>query len=309
MIACIASPVFALTVSPARVEVTGDPGTTLNGEIEIFNEQEGSRTFFTTFENFESNGDTGAPYFIGSKDDLATWIKTDKKVIIDSGRRNVIPYSIVIPQNAEPGGHFAAIFFGSQEPGKSDGSQLSVGGKIGVLILLRVTGEVKEGGGLQEFTSREGRFVSMLPVSFVYRLSNSGGDRIVPTGEIKIKNTFGLTTEKLPVNIKEGSILPGSARKFEVVWDGGQKPLESDEKLGFFEIAGRQWSEFHFGWYTAKMNLAYGATNQTVFAKYHFFVIPWQLLLIVLVILSIVGFIGKFGIKRYNKWIISQVQK
>jgi hypothetical protein len=33
------SQVYALTVSPARLEVTADPGQTLRGEIEIFNEQ------------------------------------------------------------------------------------------------------------------------------------------------------------------------------------------------------------------------------------------------------------------------------
>ena len=106
----MATPVFALTVSPARFEITGDPGTTLSGEIEVFNEQEGTRTFFTSYENFEPSGDSGAPHFIGSKDGLATWIRSDSKIILESGKRVVIPFSIAIPQNAEPGGHFAVIF-------------------------------------------------------------------------------------------------------------------------------------------------------------------------------------------------------
>ena len=309
-IAGIASPAFALTVSPARVEITGDPGTTLQGEIELFNEQEGTRTFFTSFENFEPSGDTGAPHFIGAKDGLATWIRSDNKVVLESGKRSVVPYSIAIPQNAEPGGHFAAIFFGSQEPGATGGGQVSVGGKIGVLVLLRVSGEVEEGGGLLEFGAKDKqRFFISLPITFAYRLNNTGGDRVVPLGEIKIKNTLRLTSATLLANKNEGSVLPSSARKFEVLWGQESQVISGtpqETKTGFFETAGKQWSDFHFGWYTANLNLTWGATNQTANASYSFFVLPWQLLLIILIILAVLGFMGRIGLKKYNRWIIAQ---
>lgn len=318
VIAGIASPVFALTVSPARVEITGDPGATFQGEIELFNEQEGVRTFFTTFENFEPSGDSGAPRFIGAKSGLATWIKTENKVVLESGKRSVVPFSIAIPKTAAPGGYFAAIFFGSQEPGAQAGGQVSVGGKIGVLVLLRVSGEVVEGGGLLEFSTKpldkasggeEQRFFTTLPIAFTYRVNNTGGDRVVPLGEIKIKNTLQLTSATLLANKNEGSILPNSVRKFEVVW--GQEPqvisgTEQEITTGFFEMAGRQRREFHLGWYTARLNLVWGVTNQTANQSYSFFVIPWQLLLIIFVILFIVGFLGKIGLKKYNRFIITQ---
>ncbi len=313
-IAGIASPAFALTVSPVRVEITGDPGATLQGKIELFNEQEGARTFFTSFENFEPSGDSGAPHFIGAKDDLATWIKAENKVVLESGKRVVVPFSITIPKNAEPGGHFAAIFFGSQEPGAQGGGQISIGGKIGVLVLLRVSGEVAEGGGLLGFSAKDKqRFFSSLPVTFTYRLNNTGGDRVVPLGEIKIKNTLRMTSATLLANKNDGSVLPGSARKFEVVWGEESQPInntgQKTESPGFFEMTGKQWSDFHFGWYTANLNLSWGATNQTANASYSFFVIPWQLLFIIFVILAIIGFFGRIGLKKYNRFIIAQAQQ
>ena len=304
VMAGIASPVFALTVLPARVEITGDPGATLQGEIELFNEQEGAKTFFTSFENFEPSGDSGVPYFIGAKEGLATWIRSDDKVVLASGKRTIVPYSITIPANAEPGGHFAAIFFGSQDPSAQGGGQVSVGGKVGVLMLLRVAGEVEESGGLLEFIAKgKQRFFSALPVTFAYRLNNTGGDRVVPLGEIKIKNTVRMTAATLLANKNEGSALPGSIRKFEVVWGEELQPA------GFFEMAGRQWSEFHFGWYTAQLNLTWGAMNQTADADFSFFVIPWQLLLLILVPLAMIVFLGKIGLKKYNRWIIAQAQQ
>jgi hypothetical protein len=305
---------FALTVSPARVEVTGDPGTTISGEIEVFNEQEGSRTFYSSFENFEPSGDSGAPHFIGAKDGLATWMSSENQITLAPGEHRKVAYSIAIPKDAEPGGQFGAIFWGSQPVGgiaKNAGGEVSIGGKIGVLVLLRVSGYVPEGGGLLEFIIKnKQRFFSTLPVSFTYKLNNTGGDRIVPIGKIKIKNTFALTSDTLSANKNEGSVLPQSTRKFEVVWgDPVEVSNNSDKKVespGFFEMAGRQWKEFHFGWYTARLSLVFGATNQVANDSYNFFVIPWQLLILVLIVLTILGFFGKIALKKYNRFIIAQ---
>lgn len=303
----IASPVFALTVSPARVEITGDPGATLQGKIELFNEQEGERTFFTSFENFEPSGESGAPHFIGAKNGLATWMQSEAKVVIESGKRSIVPFSITIPADAEPGGHFAAVFFGSQAPGAQGSGEVSIGGKIGVLVLLRVSGEVAEGGGLLEFTTKEKqRFFSTLPVALTYRLNNTGGDRVVPNGEITIKNTLRLTSATLLANKNEGSVLPSSARKFEVVWESeGQ-----ETGLGFFEVALKQWNDLHFGWYTANLNLVYGDDlSQTAHSAYSFFIIPWQLFTIVLLTLGLVWFVFKMGIARFKRKIIAEAMR
>lgn len=291
----------ALTVSPARVEITGDPGTTISGEIEIFNEQEGTRTFFSSFENFEPSGDSGAPYFIGAKDGLATWMQTEEKIELQSGEHKKVPFTITIPKDTEPGGKFAAIFWGSQPVGAQGGGEVSIGGKIGVLVLLRVSGYVPEGGGLLDFTTKDNqRFFSSLPVTLSYRLNNTGGDRVVPIGEIKIKNSFRITTEKLDANPSEGSVLPDSTRKFEVIWGGEQKDL------GFFGMAGRQLKEFNFGWYTAKINVTFGSTNQVAADSYNFFIIPWQLLILVIFAGLLLGFTGRIALRKYNRYIIEQ---
>src|SRR3989338_11380305 len=96
----------ALTVSPARVEITGDPGTVLHSEIELFNEQEETKTFFISYENFEPSGDSGAPHFMGNNDGLATWIKSENKLIPEPGQRPVVPFFVFLPEKTETGGYF-----------------------------------------------------------------------------------------------------------------------------------------------------------------------------------------------------------
>jgi len=317
IVAGIASPVFALTVSPVKLEISGDPGQTLIEEIELLNEQSETKTFYSSFENFEPSGESGAPSFIGAKEGLATWVKTESQVTLKSNERKKISFSITVPKDAEPGGHFAAIFFGSQAPKAQGGGQVTVGSKIGVLMLLRISGEVKEGGGLLEFSGKnKQRFFSSLPIILTYRFNNTGGDRVVPIGEIKIKNSFGFTSTTLSANKNNGSVLPSSARKFEIIWEQTQKDpnikpidVKEDKDPGFFEIAGRQWNELHFGWYTAKMKLAWGAANQIANSSYNFFIIPWQLLLIIFIILTVLGFLGRIGLKKYNRFIIAQARQ
>lgn len=306
--------VHALTISPAKIEVVGDPGSVLSGEIEIFNEQDEPKTFYTSYENFEPRGDSGAPHFVGAPDGLATWIETQPEVTINPGERLVVPYKITVPQDARAGGYFAAIFFGNQPPASQSGGEVTIGGKIGALVLLRVSGDIEEKGGLTQFGVKDGkRFFSKTPVTFAYTLNNLGGDRIVPNGEIKVKNTFWLTSATLIANKNEGSVLPNSSRAFEVVWtdapeDRKKKDQPEEAPQGFFATAGAQLKDFHFGVYTAKLDIVWGETEQTAKDSFVFFIIPWQLLSIVFVILIILGLISIRFIRRYNRWIIAQAQ-
>ncbi len=305
----------ALTVSPAKIEVVGDPGSVLSGELEIFNEQDETKIFYTSYENFEPSGDSGAPYFVGGGSGLATWIETQSELTIGAGERTVVPYKITIPENAAPGGYFSAIFLGNQPPVSSGSSEVTIGGKIGILVLLRVSGDIEEKGGLLSFeTKDQKRFFTSLPISFEYKLNNLGGDRVVPAGEVKIKNSFWLTTANLLANKNEGSVLPNSSRKFEVTWQEEQEnkkkkeDVAQEEKLNFFQMAGKQAKDFHLGLYTAKLNITWGETNQTAKDSYLIFVFPWQLLSIVFIILIVVGFFGLRLVKRYNRWIIAQAR-
>lgn len=312
--------VFALTISPVRMEIAGDPGQTLRGEIELFNEQGEAKTFYSSSQNFEARGESGAPYFLPDMNTgLASWINVQDSVVLKTDERQTISYTIQIPQGTEAGGYFAAIFWGTSPPGQQGGEQVSVSGKLGMLILLSVIGELKEGGGLLDLKIDEGsRVVSFFPITFAYRFSNDGSGRVQPIGELKIKNLFGLTAATLNANSGNGNVLPGSIRKFKVVWaeknqeESAVVSVEKEDNRGFFFAAGNQWRNFALGPYKAEVSLSYGKDNKTADASFWFFVIPWQLLSIILAILAIMGFVGIIGLKKYNRWIIAkatQIQK
>lgn len=305
-----AQPALALTVSPAKLEIAGDPGAVVTGSVEIFNEQSEAKTFYTSFENFEPRGESGAPYFVGAKDGLATWMTTVDQITLQPGEHQEIPYTVKIPASADPGGYFASIFFGSQ-PGVARGdSDVVIGGKVGILVLLRVNGEVAEQGGLIDFQIKDhARVVNHLPVAFEYRLNNAGADRIVPKGEITVRNIVGGKTATLTANKTEGSVLPGSTRKFGVNWSSATGDADAIAPTGFFALAGAQWHDFHLGWYTAHLNIVWGQNEQVANRSYHFFIFPWQLLSLLLGALLIVVGGGRVLIRKYNRWIIANAGK
>ena len=294
----------ALTVSPARAELTADPGETISDSFLVINEQDTEQTFYTSIENFESQGETGTPNFTASKEGLPTWIKVDEKVTLKKGERVKIPYTITVPTDADAGGHFAAIFLSTVPPSAGD-SQVSVGAKVGMLVLLKVTGNVKEQGGLISFTIKEGKKVlTNLPLNFVYRFKNDGNDRVKPEGEIIIKNTFGGEVAKLDANKAMGNVLPSSVRRFEVHFGDKEAPAVS---APFFDHVRYQADNFALGMYTANLSLNFGNSSKAE-SSITYFMFPWQLLSIVFAVILVTILVLMWLLKRYNQWIIKQAR-
>lgn len=306
----------ALTVSPTKIELKGDPGQVVTGGFELLNEQKNPVTFYASYENFEASGEDGTPNFVAGDYGLAVWMKAQDSVTLKAGEYKKIPFTITIPKDADAGGHFAAVFWGTNPPAAEGEASVSIGAKTGILVLLTVSGEVKEGGSLLGFSTKDNqRFFTSLPVDFYYRFQNGGGDRLKPVGTVKIKNMFWITTDEFDANKTSGNILPNSTRRFLTTWDGVSKDdlkdavvvedKNSDKAKGFFDTVPYQWNHFAMGMYTAKLGLTYGSDAKITNDSFVFFVLPWQLMIVIALIAIVVFFVLGFGIKKYNKWVIN----
>ncbi|MFA6251400.1 MAG: hypothetical protein WC603_02120 [Candidatus Paceibacterota bacterium] len=304
--------VDALSVSPVRLEIKGNPGQELNTEMTLTNDTENSQTFYSSFANFEAQGETGNPAFVESKDDLDKWMATSTSITLNPGESLIVPIKINIPIDAEAGGHFAAVFWGTS-PNRPEASAVTIGAKIGMLILLSINGEVEEAGGLLEFSTIDGKFwYNTLPVSFRYRFKNDGGDRIKPMGIARIRNTVFIPVDKVNANISEGNVLPGSIRRFEFDWLRSPRAknfIAPDGVIAqFFDTALYQFKNFAVGLYSARLNLSYGTQEINTSMTTYFFVFPWQMLICLIIVLLIVFWGGNKLLKRYNRYIIQKAR-
>jgi hypothetical protein len=303
----------ALTISPVRFEISGNPGETLLQDITLVNEGSATETYYTSYSNFEAQGESGSPAFVEAKEGLGTWMSTEESITILPGQQKIIPLKIVIPKQAEPGGNFAVVFFGSTPSGKG----VSIGAKTGILVLLSVNGDVKEQAGLVDFDLRNNKhFYKQLPVGFQYRFSNQGGDRVKPVGSVVIRSILGWTVKKVDANPSEGNVLPRTTRKFLPEWskkmtvDQRDEELTRDEKYSFIKEVKSEWQNFAVGIYRAKVVASFGATAQTVKSNAVYFVVfPWELILVFIVIGIPVYLLLRTMIRRYNRSIIRKAQK
>ncbi len=310
----------ALTVTP-RIEVEADPGTAITTNVKVSNEERESRTFYLRYENFHAADETGNPTFTTRQEDLATWIETPLALTLGPGQSIELPIKIDVPANADPGGHFAAIFFASEPPTSDDSeNQVALGSKLGVLILLRVKGDFIQNANILEFaTTDKQKFYTQLPIGFYYRFQNTGYDHQKPVGDIQITNIFGWGTKALSANSIDGSVLPKSVRKFTTAWTeyGGpfeQKPvieIPKAEKMGYWDSVNFQARHFLIGRYKATLKLGYNSESafKTDKAEFVFYIFPWQFLSIAVPVLISLLIILHLLIKRYNRYIIRRAQK
>jgi|SRR6185503_18323260 len=293
------APARAITISPIRTELKADPGVTTPAVFKLFNESDERKTFYITFANFESKDESGDPVFVPGREGIPSWVEAPASVSIDAKQYQEVAYTITPPPDAEPGGYFAGIFSGTTAPPEDGQTNIQLEGRAGTLIFFRVNGDFSEGEKVLEFNTKDKKtFFNRLPVEFFYRFQNSGDDRIKPIGDITIKNIFGHQSKLINANPTGGSALPKSIRRFEAAWAHGGGGIEetpiSPEKLkdnaSFRETVVWQWQHFALGRYKAELGVT---VNNDASRNYNmtaaFWVVPWQLLAVIIGILIVLG--------------------
>jgi len=297
----------AVTVSPPILEIDAAKGQVITQSIKVRNEGPDAVTYYLTAQKFIAAGEGGAPQFVaGTAEDvdLASWIKFNyENITIPGGQAVEIPFSIVVPDYAGPGGHYAAIFLSTVPPeAKAAGSQVAIASRIGTLVLVKIAGEVKENAELSEFSTTAKSYLS-LPVDFNIRVKNTGNVYLKPAGTIVIKNILGSVAGKVAVNEIGGNVLQDSIRKYDASW------VKNPNAIGATTFWGKYRQEkenYAFGKYTADLSLAYGTAGKVLSASTGFWVIPWHVIIVNLLVLIILVVIIYFLVKKYNAWLLKK---
>ena len=316
-----------VTISPPKFEFEIEPGNTVVGEVKIVNNEDQALFLSTNVQDFIAGGETGTPQFINPEDNdesisLGMWVQVvEPEFTIEPRSKKSVQFTITVPENAEPGGHYGTIFFA---PPGGEG-QLSVVQQIGALVLVRVKGDVKEEGALETYgvydleegatfeDAVEKSFYEKVPVDFVIRYKNNGNVHIKPAGKIEIFNTFGKQLDKIglkdilnpqgvlkdqeivdyiPVNQGLGNVLAKSTRMFKSQFNGEAFWYRFDD--GTKEL---RYKGFPIGRYSAKLTLS-GAAGEEIIQEISFTIFPWKIIvgytvLFLLLILTLV---------KVNKW-------
>ncbi|MFH1346976.1 MAG: hypothetical protein ABIH10_01865 [Spirochaetota bacterium] len=277
----------AVTVGPAKIEYKVDPGQTISDKLFIVNDGQETRTFYAEFEKFTEIG--GQKKFLPSEPaELAEWFKMEESATLKAGEQKEILFTVEVPENAPPGGHFAVIWWGTASPGKN---QVSIVTRAGILVFLQVSGEINEKGEIVEFSLTKGNFFTLkLPEDFAVNFKNQGNTYLKPLGEITVKNIFGSAIADFNVNGKERIIFPDNEQLLDIAKKFGKPP-------------------FAFGFYKAELSLRWGEKESNGLKSIWFFVFPWKTVFVVIIILAGLFLLATKGVKKYNQWILEKYTK
>ena len=129
----------------------------VQASIKLTNVSDGDLSITAQTNDFGSKNETGEPNIIFDDKEptpytLKGWVTTPEAFTLASKETKTISVPIAVPLTAEPGGHYGVVrFTGSNTTGGANDVALSA--SIGSLVLLRVSGDIKQDAQVEEFYS------------------------------------------------------------------------------------------------------------------------------------------------------------
>lgn len=278
-----ATPGQGLEISPPLVELNTDPGKTVTFEIRLRNITQGTLIAKPSVDDFVAAGEEGQPKLLTEANaepspySIKGWARAIPEVRLVSQEIKATTVTLDVPKDASPGGHYGVVRYTALPP-ELEGTGVALSASIGSLVLVKVSGDIKENAKIEEFfTTQASKRKSLFeygPITFVERVKNEGNVHFKPIGTIRITNMFGKEAGVLTINEKGGNVLPASIRKFE-------------------QTLNKKWM---FGRYNAEANIQYGGKNLS--GSLSFWVIPYKLIAIILGVLTILF----VALRKLLKW-------
>jgi hypothetical protein len=288
-----------IQISPTLVKLNAAKGKTYNINMTVTNVTGTDLLYKTSVSDFGASGETGSPHIFIDKSlsetsSVRSWVDTIPQFTLNAHQSRTVTAQINVPANAEPGGHYGVLQFSGTAP-TLDRTGVGLSASAGVLLLIKVgnPNEIVEKADLASFytsatqSGKETSFFENGPAYFVVRIENVGNVHVEPVGNIEVTDMFGGVVANLPINKNKANVLPKTIRRF---------------------IGAKVNKDWMFGPYKANLTLGYGQNGQAITSTISFWVIPWKIILVALLVLVTVIYIFRRIIKVYNKRIIEKAK-
>ncbi|TAL15107.1 hypothetical protein EPN95_00700 [Patescibacteria group bacterium] len=287
-----------LEISPSIININASKGGAYSVTIKITNVTIQNQTYYTSTKDFTNKDESGTPNILldSTLPDTAsirTWVSTNAKITLKPGEVETLMVNINVPSGAEAGGHYGALLFSGTAP-TPENAGVALAASAGALLLVKVDGNITEKASLASFytaptsTDNQSSFFEKAPITFVTRVKDEGNIHLQPSGQILVHDMFGKVVSTITVNSDKANVLPNSIRRFDTILT----------------------SSWMFGHYTADLQLGYGTHGQVLTDTIDFWVIPYKIVLVVLLVLISVVYILVRMVKVYNRRIIAKaIQK
>lgn len=206
-----------IAISPVKKEYSLDAGSTIEDSIVVFNTGDEPITINMVAEPYSVKDETYELDFltVRKNTDFKSWVTFEKTTYVLEPNGSIkTPYTITVPADATPGGHYGAIFAVTQlnKPSSSQAS-LALSKRVGALVYATVRGDFEMGGNFLGIRTPVLQFKT--PLKSEMGVENTGNSDFAVNTVFTVKDIFG---NKKFTEAKEYQMLPQTSRKIQLQW-------------------------------------------------------------------------------------------
>lgn len=259
-------PPESILISPVSKHYDIKAGGETADKLTVINDGKSAFDFVTYARPYSVHDESYVPDFVADtqNSDAYRWIQFEKSSYhVEPGQTVEVNYTMRVPANATPGGHYGVLFAETGASGDvSGGSGVKRKKRVGAILYVTVEGDVTLKGSVKDFTAPF--FQLKPPLSVFYRVANTGNTDFTVSSVLKVSDVFG--RKKFEAQ-KDYSVLPNSTRKISLEWQRAS------------------W----LGLYRVEMTAKFLDTNKK-FTQYVLLVPLWMYLLIISLIAGRIGY-------------------
>jgi hypothetical protein len=304
--------VNALVVSPPQYDVNLDPGQTISGSFEVYNNDDKPANLKIRAYNVEFVGETASPEIdFGDNPDqntIASWISmTPETAYLDVDRKQTVNYTLSVPYDAPVGTHIALGGVREIERIDEDGQEdvnVGIGKFIGMLFVVNVQGDNTQEPEFVSFDLVNSfnffglRFLDVYPAEFETRLKNNGNTYYMPRGTVVLRDSERSSVmSDMRLNNSNHRVLPGKTRLYKNTYV--QDPKSFDEYMknpNALTAISYYLANMNVGVFNAEMSVDTHIKEggPVVYNRqFNYIVFPFRLVLVVIMLIALILIIRK----------------
>ena len=205
-----------ITMSPSSTSIQLNAGATTQGSMKVKNDGGVAYGFSVYARPYGVSNELYAPDFTTHKSNtnIYKWVQFDQtRYQVAPGEEVEVRYTIRVPADAAPGGHYGVLFAETDERGL-EGTGVARKKRVGNLLYVTVDGEYKTSGAFKEFILPF--WQTSAPLVSSVRVENNGNVDFRANVTTTAKDLFGRTKYRYT---GDPITLPGTIRLMEMKWE------------------------------------------------------------------------------------------
>jgi len=261
---------LGLTITPATVQITVDPGTPATRALTVTNNTKNAVTVSLVAEQFNVT-DVDYDYSFSAPTDVTKWVSFNtNNFILGASQSQQVVYTLAAPKTAEPGGKYLSLF---AQTSQGQASGITTVSRVGELLYITVAGKASQTGSLDKLTTP--RFISQ-NTKWQALISDKGTLHFDSRWRVTLQSVFGGV---VTATTGDSLILPKTTKAVN-----GDMPLPEGP-----------------GIYKATFTIGLGDTPAAGGSIYVFYIPMWLRWALLGIAASLVGILLRWLVPRYKR--------